>query len=88
ILPLIAPALLSTSIIVFAFTFGAFEVPGVLGVRYPRTLPVLALRFFTDADLNARAEAMALSMIITGIVMLLVAVYMRLTRPDTERGGL
>jgi putative spermidine/putrescine transport system permease protein len=87
ILPLIAPALLSTSTIVFAFTFGAYEVPGILGVRYPRTLPVLSLRFFTDADLNARAEAMALSLIITTIVMVLVAAYMWLTRRDTEGSG-
>jgi putative spermidine/putrescine transport system permease protein len=87
-LPLIAPALLSTSIIVFAFTFGAYEVPGILGVRYPRTLPVLALRFFTDADLNARAEAMALSLIITAIVMVLVAAYMWLTRRDAAGGGI
>jgi putative spermidine/putrescine transport system permease protein len=88
VLPLIAPALLSTSIIVFAFTFGAYEVPGILGVRYPRTLPVLSLRFFTDADLNARAEAMALSMIVAAIVMVLVAAYMWLTRRDTRGGGL
>jgi putative spermidine/putrescine transport system permease protein len=82
VLPLIAPALLSTSIIVFAFTFGAYEVPGILGVRYPRTLPALALRFFTDADLDARAEAMALSLIVTAIIMALVAAYMVLTRRD------
>jgi putative spermidine/putrescine transport system permease protein len=88
ILPSIAPALLSTSIIVFAFTFGAYEVPGILGVRYPRTLPVLSLRFFTDADLNARAEAMALSMIITAIVMALVAAYMGLTGRDAEGGSI
>jgi putative spermidine/putrescine transport system permease protein len=88
ILPLIAPALLSTSIIVFAFTFGAYEVPGILGVRYPRTLPVLSLRFFTDPDLNARAEAMALSMIITAIVMSLVAAHMGLTRRGAERRGI
>ena len=84
-LPLIAPALLSTSILVFAFTFGAFEVPGILGVRSPRTLPVLSLRFFLDADLNARAEAMALSMIITAIVMVLVAGYMWLSRRGVLR---
>lgn len=79
-LPLIAPALVSSSLIVFGFTFGAYEVPGVLGVRFPRVLPVMALRFFLDADLNARGEAMALSIIITGIVMLVVAAYMWLTR--------
>jgi putative spermidine/putrescine transport system permease protein len=79
-LPLIWPALLSTSMIVFAFTFGAYEVPGVLGVRHPRALPVLALRFFLDADLNARAEAMALSVIITAIVTIVVAAYMWISR--------
>ena len=78
-LPTIAPALLSASILVFAFTFGAFEVPGILGMRFPRALPVLSMRFFLDADLNARAEAMALNVIITGIIMILVAGYMWLS---------
>jgi putative spermidine/putrescine transport system permease protein len=84
-LPLIGPALLSTSMIVFAFTFGAYEVPGVLGIRHPRALPVLALRFFLDADLNARAEAMALSLMITAIVMLVVAAYMWVSRGGVRR---
>jgi len=70
---------------VFAFTFGAFEVPGILGVRFPRALPVLSLRFFLDADLNARAEAMALSVIITAITMALVAGYMWLSRRGVLR---
>ena len=83
-LPLIWPALFSTSIIVFAFTFGAYEVPGVLGVRFPRTLPVTSLRFFLDADLNARGEAMALSMIITAIIMILVAGYMWISRRSAQ----
>ena len=88
ILPLITPALLSTSIIVFAFTFGAYEVPGILGVRYPRTLPVLSLRLFTDADLSARSEAGALSMIVATIVMVFVAGYLWLTSRDRGGGGI
>lgn len=86
-LPLILPALLSASMIVFAFTFGAYEIPALLGVRFPRVLPVTALRFFTDADLSARAEAMALSMIITVIVMLFVAVYLWLSWRGTTGGA-
>ena len=80
ILPLIMPGVLSASIIVFAFTFGSFEVPALLGVRFPRMLPVTALRFFLNPDLNARSEGMAMSMIIAFIVLLLVLLYMWISR--------
>lgn len=61
LLPLIMPGLLSTSIIVFAFTFANYEIPLLLGVRSPTTLPVLAFRNYGDADLGLRPEAMAIS---------------------------
>ncbi len=76
VLPLIAPSLLSSSLIVFAFTFGAYEIPALLGVRYPRALPVTALFLFNDADLNSRAEAMALSVIITLVTALVIGGYL------------
>ena len=84
VLPLISPALLSTSIIVFAFIFGAYEVPGILGIRFPRMLPVMALRFFLDADLNARVEANALSVTITAIVVALAIGYRGISRRSTN----
>jgi len=68
-LPLVRPALVSGSLLVFAYIFGAYEVPALLGVRYPRTLPVLALESFTNPDLRARAEGMAISLIIAIIVL-------------------
>jgi len=79
-LPLIMPGLLSASVLVFAFTFGAFEVPLLLGQRYPSALPVLAYRYYTDADLNFRAEAMAVSVFISVIVTLLIMVYIKLSQ--------
>jgi len=79
-LPLLRPAILAASILVFAFTFGAFEVPLLLGARYPSALPVLAYRLYTDVDLNARPEAMAMSVIITAIITILILLYLRLTR--------
>ena len=75
-LPLVRPALVSGSLLVFAYIFGAYEVPALLGVRYPRTLPVLALESFTNPDLRARSEGMAISLIIAFIV-LLIAVFAR-----------
>jgi putative spermidine/putrescine transport system permease protein len=75
-LPLVLPALNSGALLVFAYIFGAYEAPALLGVRYPRALPVLALDFFTNPDLRARAEGMALSLIIA-LVVLLTAVLAR-----------
>lgn len=80
VLPLLRPNILSSSVLVFAFTFGAFEVPLLLGSRYPSALPVMTYRLYTDVDLNARPEAMALSVIIAVIVTVLIAIYARLTR--------
>lgn len=80
ILPLVMPGLLSGSILVFAFSFGSYEVPAILGVRFPRTLSVTAVRFFRNPDLNARTEGMAISIIISIIVFFLVLGYMWLSR--------
>ncbi|MCB9079434.1 MAG: ABC transporter permease subunit [Anaerolineaceae bacterium] len=85
LLPLIMPGILSASILVFAFTFGAFEVPLLLGQRYPSALPVLAYRYYTDVDLNFRPEAMAVSVIISAFVTLLIFVYVRVSRGISRR---
>ena len=76
-LPQVLPALIAGSLLVFAFVFSAYEVPAILGVRYPRMLPVLALDFFANPDLNSRAEGMAISFIIAGIVMAAAAISLR-----------
>jgi putative spermidine/putrescine transport system permease protein len=80
ILPLIMPGVLSSSVLVFAFTFGAFEIPYLLGQRFPSALPVLSYRAYTDVDLNSRPEAMAMSMIIAGLITVLIFAYMKITR--------
>jgi len=75
LIPLVMPGLLPSAIIVFAFVFGAFEVPLLLGARYPSMLSVLAYRLYTDVDLALRPQAMALSFIIALIVFALVGLY-------------
>lgn len=79
ILPLLMPGVLSTAIIVFAFTFGSFEVPFLLGQPFPAVLPVLAYRQYVDVDLASRADAMAISMLIAAMVSVLVLGYLRLS---------
>lgn len=86
-LPQLRPAILSASTLVFAFTFGAFEVPLLLGTRYPSALPVLAYRLYTDTDLNARPEAMAMSVVIAVISGGLIWLYLRLGEGGTTDEG-
>lgn len=80
LLPLIMPAITVTGVIVFAFVFGSFEIPLLLGQRYPNVLPVTAYRAYLDPDLNQRPEAMAMGIIITLIVVVLLNVSLSLGR--------
>ena len=86
LLPLLLPAILSASLIVFAFTFGAFEVPYVMGRTYPKALPVWAYERFNDVDLSQRPEAMAVGVLIALIASLVIVAYGRLTRRIIARG--
>lgn len=80
LLPLLTPGLLAAALIVFAFTFGAYEIPALLGQNYPAALPVLAYQSFTDVDLNARPEALAMGMIIAALSAVMILGYAHLTR--------
>ena len=73
-IPQVLPAMLAGDLLVFGFIFSSYEVPALLGISYPRALPVLALRFFLDPDLRARSEGMVISLIIT-LIVTLVAVF-------------
>jgi putative spermidine/putrescine transport system permease protein len=77
-IPQVMPALIAGALLVFGFIFSSYEVPALLGVGYPRALPVLALRFFLDPDLSARSEGMVISLIITLIVIVVAVVSLRI----------
>ncbi|MBA3908889.1 MAG: hypothetical protein C0524_03180 [Rhodobacter sp.] len=81
LLPMLMPGLIAASALVFAFAFGAYEIPLLLGANAPEALPVLAYRSYTDVDLAARPEAMAMAMIIALIGGAMVLVYARFARP-------
>ena len=79
-LPLLGPALLSASLLVFAFALGAYEVPLVLGAHAPKALAVLAWQDQTDTDLATRPEAMAMAILIALIGLVLLLAYSRSLR--------
>ncbi len=77
LLPLILPGILPGSIIIFAYVFGSFEVPYLLGRTFPAMLSVLSYRYYVDVDLDARPQAMAMSVLIAAVVLVLVILYHR-----------
>ena len=86
VFPVISPGIIAASLIVFAFTFGAFEVPYLLGKSYPTILPVMAYNEYRDLDLIfARPVAMAINILIALITAIIAAAYLRLAR-DLGRG--
>jgi len=80
ILPLITPPLIFSSLIVWVFVFGAFEVPLILGRIFPTMLAVVAQRKFGSTDIYERPEAMALAVLMTLTTMLFVRLYLRFTK--------
>ena len=58
-LPQIAPGVVTAVLICFSFNIGAFEAPFILGGGYPDTLPVIAWRYFNDADYALQLQGMA-----------------------------
>lgn len=84
-LPAVMPNLASAALIVFAFTFGAFEVPWLLGKTWPRMLPVQAYQQFSDVDLLTRPEGIATGLIIALIVGITYAASQLLGRLNRFR---
>lgn len=84
-LPIIAPSLGAACLIVFAFTFGAFEVPYLLGKTYPISLPVWAYKNYSDIDLLARPEGIAIGLIIAAIITLSIILSQLLIQFSRKR---
>lgn len=86
-LPTIFPSLGAACLIVFAYTFGAFEVPFFLGQTYPLMLPVWAYKNYSDVDLLARPEGIATGLIIAGVVIVAIILSQALTQVARRRGA-
>jgi putative spermidine/putrescine transport system permease protein len=74
-LPLMMPTIATAFIIIFAFSFGAFEVPFLLGPTYPKVLPVKAYMEYIHPDLSNRPNTMVINMVVTFISVFFVWLY-------------
>lgn len=78
ILPLVLPSIISSFIILFAFSFGAFEVPFLIGPTYPKALPVSAYMSYVSSDLSQRSYAMVINVILSVFSFAILIVYNRI----------
>lgn len=80
LLPLCMPTIVSSFIIIFAFSFGSFEVPYLIGPTTPRALPVEAYIRYSSSDLTQRPYAMAINIILTTFSFVLLIIYNKLLK--------
>ncbi len=76
-LPLIMPSILSSLIIIFAFSFGTYEVPLLLGPTSPKTLSVQSFIEYNNPVLYNRPYAMVINILMILIAMALTWLYLK-----------
>ncbi len=84
-LPLCKGAIIKAFLIVFAFSFGAYEVPFLLGPTLPKAMPVLAYLEFQNPDILNRCNAMAVNGIMVFICTALAVVYFIVLQRERKR---
>lgn len=77
-LPLAMPSIISSFIILFAFAFGSFEVPFLIGPSTPKALSVQAYIYYSSSDLMQRPIAMCMNTILSCISFVLLVIYNKL----------
>ena len=78
-LPRLMPGILAATLIVFAFNFGSFEVPFLLGGNL-NTLPVMAWRAFDDVDVSRRLFGVSIVVVVSAVSSLLLILTLLLYR--------
>lgn len=88
-LPLCLPAIKKAFLIVLVFSFGAYELPFLLGPTSPKALPVAAYLEYLSPDLKNRPVAMAMNGILLFISLGMAWLYYRLfqSRVRSLEGG-
>lgn len=85
-LPLSMPSIKKAFLIILSFSFGAYDLPFLLGATLPKALPVLSHIEYIHPDLRHRPYAMAINGLILIITWAIVGIYYLLTRKKKNCG--
>lgn len=87
ILPQLWPSIVTGFVLIFAYAFGSYEVPLLLGPTIPRALPVLSYIYYSSVDMTQHVNAMVVNMIITLGILLILALGKLLEKLLKKAGG-
>jgi putative spermidine/putrescine transport system permease protein len=88
VLPTVVPAIAVSSILVFAASFGDYEVPAILGSPQKRSVSVMMYLKYVDPDMRDRPEAFAMMVLISIALVAAIVAYYRLTSRGARKRGL
>ena len=77
VLPRVAPAMHTAFIILFLYSFGAFDIPYILSESRPGMLSINVYNLYFKRDLARRPEAMAILVIMFCFAVLFIFAYTR-----------
>lgn len=80
LVPLLMPGVMAGYIMQFAFAFGDFVVPLLMGKTYPNTLQVMAYQAYVNVNLADRPFAMAITIANSVFALILLYFYVSVTR--------
>jgi len=85
-LPLSMPAIRKAFLIILMFSFGAYDLPFLLGATVPKALPVQAHIEYIHPDLRHRPYAMAMNGLILSITWTMAGIYYLITKKNKTKG--
>lgn len=86
LLPHLKEVLTTTYLILFIYSFGAFEIPYILGNSSPGMLSLQVYNYYFKHDLSQRPVAMALLVVLFTVSALLAWLYFRISHKRANRG--
>jgi len=80
IIPIITPTVLSGFVILFSYSFAAYELPTLLGPSIPKSLAELSVIHYYNIDFVGKIYASAVNIVITLLSLVFVFLYVKSTK--------
>ncbi len=86
LLPLAMPNIITSFLLLLAYSIGDFELPILLGATSPKALSVLAYDYYISNDLLNRISAQAINMIIIWLSFIFLFIYIYFEKKGRSYG--